>query len=138
MSKPIKIIKNILLIIIILVVSFIFIMGMYFYINSIPERQCLKQNGIWECRGGQTESECTKTSYCILPTTDKGKPCNDNTQCQGDCIPYNTSIDTCAVRDLYAKDCIPAEGKCDGYDSQLGGGCTSSVKDGKIVVSLCF
>ena len=136
MSKPIKIIKNILLIIIILVVSLIFIMWMYLYISRIPERQCLKQNGIWECDvfGG---SECQKTGYCILTTTDKGKPCNDNTQCQGDCIPYNTSIDTCKER-VYAKDCIPAEGKCDGYDSQLGGGCTSSVKDGKIVVSLCF
>ena len=112
---------------------------MYFYINSIPERQCLKQNGKWECAGGQTESECTKTSYCILPTTDKGKPCNDDRQCQGDCILYNTSRDTCGMPLAPdTKDCIPAEGKCDGYDSQLGGGCTSSVEDGKIVVNPCF
>ena len=136
MSKPIKIIKNILLIIIILVVSLIFIIRMDFYISNMPKERCLKQNGKW------VKSVVPNKYYCSsIPATDNGKPCTDNEQCQGNCIPKDESINICLYynysRSPKDKNCVLAEGTCSEFKSRELGCHSAGLKDGMDLGKLC-
>ena len=49
-----------------------------------PERECKARGGQW----AGTESGRGRITGCILPTKDKGKPCNDSKDCEGPCVHY--------------------------------------------------
>lgn len=46
------------------------------------QAECLARSGSWGTHGTTESAE----PFCALPTTDAGKACTDNRQCQGHCL----------------------------------------------------
>jgi hypothetical protein len=85
------------------------------------EKECAGKNGIW------TYYPMGKFYFCSFKTTDMGKSCTDNTQCQGDCIPEERTE---------RKD-REIQGRCASY-LPTPGGCPVYMKDGKIIQEPCI
>lgn len=61
--------------------------------------------------------------FCDLRTTDAGKPCSDDKQCQGDCVPAEGGARSPGV-------CAPA--------LPAPGGCPVHLVNGKVVLEPCI
>jgi hypothetical protein len=96
--------------------------------------QCLRQGGRWEVLGFSGPG-------CNLPTSDGGKPCSDNQECEGLCLADNEEImldngqgylvpDPDLIEEINAKG-VELHGICSGWQSTFG--CHVVVENGKYV-----
>ncbi len=65
--------------------------------------------------------------FCSIHTTDAGKLCTDNNQCQGDCIPTGRSLKD---RDKLLGRCAP--------ELETPGGCPEYLVNGKVITEPCI
>ncbi len=89
--------------------------------NNFPtdKQSCETQGGVWGTFGLLVKEQCD------MPTSDEGKACADNTQCESVC-----------VADDSVRKGKSATGKCYGRTVTLGT-CLNYVKDGKAQGALC-
>ena len=96
--------------------------------------QCLRQGGRWEVLGFSGPG-------CNLPTSDNGKPCSDNRECEGLCLADKAEImadngqgilvpDAYLIEKMNAKG-VELQGVCSGWQSTFG--CQVVVENGKYV-----
>lgn len=85
------------------------------------KEECLEKGGEW------IKHLILSGYFCALKTTDAGKSCFDDTQCQGDCIPSNQ----------FAKAGDLSMGQCaEIYPIPVG--CPTHLAKGKVVVVSCI
>ena len=84
-----------------------------------------QQRANCEAQGGIVERVLTTMEACVRPTSDGGKSCTDNSQCEGACVaPAGT-----------AKDAI-VTGACATEVGRMG--CLNAVLNGKATGEACF
>lgn len=91
--------------------------------NVRPENkeECLSRGGKW------VYFEFGLFYFCALNTTDTGKICSDNNQCQGDCLPINE----------LAESGENSQGQC-AATYPMPGGCPKYLIKGKVVTEPCI
>ncbi len=89
--------------------------------RPVGEKECAVKGGNW------THYPMGNFYFCSIKTTDMGKSCTDNNQCQGDCVPEDRSE---------GKD-RKIQGRCASHLPEPGG-CPIYLKDGKIIREPCI
>ncbi len=59
--------------------------------ECLNKAKCEAKGGLW----GGTVSGRGRTPGCNLPTSDAGKPCTNDSQCQGSCVPKERMTPPC-------------------------------------------
>ena len=73
--------------------------------------------------------------YCILPTGDFGKVCNDASECEGVCIAELTPEEKQMLVEKFGQVTITKTGKCSQWPAMFG--CYPRVEAGKVKEILC-
>jgi hypothetical protein len=81
------------------------------------ERQCKARGGKW------IFYPMLRFHFCAIDTTDAGKPCSDDSQCQGDCLPAAHEAELPGI-------CAPA--------LPAPGACPEHLVKGKIILDPCI
>jgi hypothetical protein len=94
--------------------------------NTILQRpwnkgECVAKGGKW------VYFDIGQFYFCALNTTDEGKLCSDNDQCQGDCLPLIQS----------ANEGESSKGQC-ATMFPMPGGCPKYIIKGKVVTEPCI
>ena len=82
---------------------------------------CLSNNGEWGATGEMKEG------FCVLPTSDAYKNCNDKNDCEGYCIATLTEDEENTINE---SESIQKKGQCSLWTSVFG--CNALVENGKI------
>ena len=90
------------------------------------EKECLELGGKWDQCGMNPIKQCN------LPTTDAGKTCKNQSECQGACFAELTEEQKNRV--INGK-VLVIDGKCSAW--KLNYGCNAGVQDGKVNGILC-
>ncbi len=95
-------------------------------VEKTNQTVCESSGGIWGYIG--------EREGCNHKTSDAGKICSDNSQCQGDCIadPSDTR-----VKKLDSDDTLYLNGTCS-KSRITAGGCISFVENGKVEPAVCI
>ncbi|OGX07915.1 MAG: hypothetical protein A2Z88_05575 [Omnitrophica WOR_2 bacterium GWA2_47_8] len=90
----------------------------------------LNKDNAYECgkKGGYLTEEGDIPGRCNLPTTDKGKICSDDSECEGDCIAALTGNQFEDIKD--GKLVVKTQGICSDHVFVLG--CHPHVENGEI------
>jgi hypothetical protein len=81
------------------------------------KRACLARGGKWILY------PMGQFYFCALDTSDANKPCSDDRECQGDCIPAERRAELPGI-------CSPT--------FPMPGGCPTHLVNGKIIVEPCI
>ena len=94
--------------------------------NILTAGDCLSNGGEWGAIGEMDEG------FCVLPTSDAYKTCNDKDDCEGYCVATLTEDEESTINEGKS---IEKKGQCSLWTSVFG--CNALVENGKVNYITC-
>ncbi|MFA6355314.1 MAG: hypothetical protein WCW65_02725 [Candidatus Paceibacterota bacterium] len=95
------------------------------------EESCKKIGGRWLSVDPRFDS----SKFCEMPTSDGGKVCSDQNECEGSCLANLSNEDRLNLEKTDGPDFIYKNGQCTSWKMNIG--CNAFVYEGKVSSILC-